>query len=148
MQTFLHLFTPLHTSVTICVLHAMAVLIEFSPCKSCYFSILRPILLKLHILPHLFLHFRRLLFSSLASYPAEIAYFNSPNWELSNGVQVMKLYWNRNVDHSRSPCLKIVDRKRFVRRNFLVLCPVLLKIAYFSSANRQLSDGVRYVELR
>ena len=33
-----------------------------------------------------------LLFFGLTSYPAEIAYFNSPNRELSNGVQVMALY--------------------------------------------------------
>ena len=95
-----------------------------------------------------FLHFRMLLFFSLTSYPAEIAYLNSPNRELSNGVRIMELYWNRNVDLSRSPCLNTVDRMRFERRNFLVLRPVLLKIAYFNSANRQLSDDVRPVELR
>ena len=59
----------------------------------------------------LFLHFRMLLFFSITSYPAEIAYFNSPHRELSNGVQVMELYWYRNVDPSRSPCLETVDRK-------------------------------------
>ena len=32
-----------------------------------------------------FLHFRKLLFFSHTSYPGEIAYFNSPNRELSNG---------------------------------------------------------------
>ena len=32
--------------------------------------------------------------------------------------------------------------------NFLVLRPVVLKIAYFSSANRQLSNAVWPVELR
>ena len=83
-----------------------------------------------------FLHFRTLLFFSLTSYPAEIACFNSPNGELSNGVQVMELYWNRNVDPSRSPCLKAIDRKSFERGNFLVLRLVLLKNAYFNSANR------------
>ena len=36
-----------------------------------------------------FLHFRTLLFFSLMSYPAEIAYFNSPNRQLSNGARVM-----------------------------------------------------------
>ena len=38
------------------------------------------------------LKFRRLSFFSITSYPAEIAYFNSPNRELSNFVLVMKLY--------------------------------------------------------
>ena len=38
-----------------------------------------------------FLHFRMLLFFGLSSYPGEIAYFNSPNEELSNGVRVMAL---------------------------------------------------------
>ena len=62
-----------------------------------------------------FLHFRMLLFFSLMSYPAEIAYFNSPNGELSNGVRVMALYWSKIVDPSRSPCLKTVQRKSFER---------------------------------
>ena len=87
----------------------------------------------------IFLHFWTLLFFSLRSYPGEIAYFNSPNRKLSNGARVMDLYWNRNVDPSRSPCLKAIDRKSFERSNFLVLRPALLKTAYFNSANRQLS---------
>ena len=40
-----------------------------------------------------------------------------------------------------------VDR-RFERRNVLVLRPVVLKIAYFKSANRQLSNDLRPKELR
>ena len=88
----------------------------------------------------------RLLFS-ITSYPAEIAYFNSPNGEISNGVRVMELYWNRIVDPPRSPCLKIVNRKRFECCNFLVLRPVLLKIAYFNSAKRQLSNDIWPKEL-
>ena len=40
----------------------------------------------------IFLNFRMLLFFSLTSYLAEIAYFNLPNRELSNGVGVMELY--------------------------------------------------------
>ena len=83
-----------------------------------------------------FLHFRLLLFFGLTSYSGEIAYFNSPNGELSNGVQVMELYWSKIVDPSRSPCLKTVQRKSFERGNFLVLRPVVLKIAYFNSAYR------------
>ena len=39
-----------------------------------------------------FLYFRTLLFFSLTSYPAEIAYFYLPNRELSNGARVMELY--------------------------------------------------------
>ena len=38
-----------------------------------------------------FLHFRMLLFFGLTSYPGEIAYFNLPNQELSNGVRVIVL---------------------------------------------------------
>ena len=95
-----------------------------------------------------FLHFRGLLLFSLPSYPAEIAYFNSPNQELSNGVQLVQLYRNKNVDPSSSPCLKIFDGKSFERRNFLDLRPNLLKNAYFSSTNRELSNGVRLVDLR
>ena len=82
-----------------------------------------------------FLHFWMLLFFGLTSYPAEIAYFNSPNEELSNGVRVMALFWSKVVDPSWSPCLKTVQRKSFEHHNFLVLCPVLLKITYFNSAN-------------
>ena len=54
----------------------------------------------------------------------------------------MELYWNRNIDPSWSPCLMIVGRKRFEQRHFLVLCPVLLEIAYFNSANWELSNDV------
>ena len=43
--------------------------------------------------------------------------------------------------------LKTIDRKSFERGNFLVLRPVLLKIAYFNSPNRQLSNGARVMEL-
>ena len=53
--------------------------------------------------------------------------------ELSSGARVMELYRNRNVDPSRSPCLKAIDRKSFERFNFLVLRPALLKVAYFNS---------------
>ena len=88
-----------------------------------------------------------LLFFSLMSYPGEIAYFNSPNRQLSNGAWVMVLYRNRNVDPSRSPCLKAIDRKS-ERGNFLVLRLALLKIAYFNSGNRQLSIAVLPKELQ
>ena len=38
--------------------------------------------------------------------------------------------------------------KRFERRKIIVLRPVLLRIAYFSSANGELSKGVRLLVLR
>ena len=41
-----------------------------------------------------------------------------------------------------------VQRKSLERGDFLVLRPVLLKIAYFNSANRQLSIDVQPKELR
>ena len=94
------------------------------------------------------LHFPTLLFLSLTSYPGEIAYVKSPNQELSNGAWGMDLYWNRNVDPSRSPCLKAIDKKSFERGNLLVLRPTMLKIAYFNSGNGQLSIAVLPKELR
>ena len=89
-----------------------------------------------------------LLFFSLTSYPDEIAYFNSPNRELSKSVWDMVLYRSKIVDPSSESYLKTVDKKSFERRNFLVLRPVLLKIAYFNSANGQLSKVVLPKELR
>ena len=44
--------------------------------------------------------------------------------------------------------VKDIDRKSFERGNFLVLHPVLLKIAYFKSTNGQLSIDVQPKELR
>ena len=159
-------------------------LVEFSPCESCYFSILRAILLKLHIFAHLIesystvyglsscieiimsirqaahttvtMYARRAVifcifecsYSSVLRPIPETAYFNLPNRELFSGVWVMELYWNRNVDPSRSPCFKIVIRKSFEHRNFLLFRPVLHKIAYFTSANRQPFNAVWSVELR
>ena len=41
-----------------------------------------------------------------------------------------------------------IDRKSFECGNFLVLRPVLLKIEYFNSGNRQLSTAVLPKELR
>ena len=60
----------------------------------------------------------------------------------------MELYRNRNVDPSRSPRLKAIDRESFERGNLLALRPVLLKNAYFNSGNRQLSLSVLLKELR
>ena len=95
-----------------------------------------------------FLHCQALLFFSLTSYPVQFAYLNSPNRQLPNGAWVMELYWNINVDSSRSSCLKAFDRKSFEHGNFLVLHPALLKIAYFNSGNRQLSIAILPKELR
>ena len=44
--------------------------------------------------------------------------------------------------------LKDSQLKRFERRNFLVLGPILLKNAYLNSANPELSKGLPLVELR
>ena len=60
-----------------------------------------------------FLHFRMLLIFGLTSYPAEIAYSNSLNGELCNGVRVLALYWSKIVNPSMSPCLKNFDKKIF-----------------------------------
>ena len=70
-----------------------------------------------------FWHFQKLLFFSLTSYPAEIAYFNLPNRELSIGVRLMKLYWNRNVDLSRSPCFRQSIESASSAVIFLTSCP-------------------------
>ena len=50
-----HLFTPFHTCSHLSdyALCGIAVSCRISPCKSCYLSILRPILLKLQIFAHL-----------------------------------------------------------------------------------------------
>ena len=83
-----------------------------------YSSVLRPILVKLHILTRL-----------IHSFPMVDGYWSCIV------IEMLELYWNRNVDPSRSPCLKAIDRKSFERGNFLVLRPVLLQNAYFNSAN-------------
>ena len=95
-----------------------------------------------------FLPLWRLLFFSLMSYPAKIAYISSPNRELSNFVQLKDLCWIGNVRPSSCPCLKTVDGMWFERCKFLVLRPILLKKAYFSWANRQLSIDVWLVQWR
>ena len=138
-----HLFTPVHTCSHLFTPQWLSTCPNLSgPARICprYSDDVRS--------SRNFLHFRMLLFFSLTSYPGEIAYFNSPNRELSKDVLVMELYRSKIVDPSRSPCLKTVDGKSFECRNFLVLRPVLLKDAYFSSANRQLSNDVWLVGLR
>ena len=78
-----------------------------------------------------FLHFRMLLFFSLTSYPAEIAYFDSPDRELSNSVQVMALYWNKIVDPSGSPYYS--DHVRPSRSHFFALSSALILRSYVLS---------------
>ena len=178
-SNFSHLFTAVHTSVTIYTFCAMAVSRWIFPLRKLLFFDLTCRLVEIAYFAHLIesystvhslssciekisipqaahttvtMYARRkmsffalsnaLIFFSLTSYPTEIAYLNLPYWKLSNFVRLMELYWSKIVDPSRSPC------KRFERRNFLVLRPVLLENAYFSSANRELSKGVRLVELR
>ena len=87
-----------------------------------YSSVLRPILLKLHTLIRL-----------IESFPTVDGLWSCIEIEMS-----IPLY--------RS--LETVDRKSFEHRNFLVLRPVPLKIAYFNSANRRLSIDVHPKELR
>ena len=60
VPTCSHLFTTVHTCSHLFTPHWLATLfaqwqflVEFSPCESCYFSILSAILLKLHIFAHL-----------------------------------------------------------------------------------------------
>ena len=79
--------------------------------------------------------FERHSFSVLRPVLLKNAYFSSAIRELSNGVWLVELYGNKNVDLSRSQCLEIVGGKRFERCHFSVLRPVLLKIEYFSSGN-------------
>ena len=51
------------------------------------------------------------------------------------------------MDPSWSPCLKTVYGKPLERCNFLVLRPLLLKKANFSSGNQQLQIAALLVEL-
>ena len=95
---------------------------HFCTFKGSYSSVLRPILLKLHTLTHL-----------VDSFPMVYGVWSC----VEINVSILL----------RSSCLQTFDWKPFERRNFLVLRPVLLKMAYSSSANRQLSIAVRLVKL-
>ena len=117
-QTCPNLFKPVHNTVTMYARRAMS-----------FFALSNALLLQCYVVS------------------CWNCTFNSPNTELSNFIQLMELYWSKIVDPSRSPCLKIVNRKRFERRNFLVLRSVLLKNAYFNSANPELTKEVWLVEL-
>ena len=44
--------------------------------------------------------------------------------------------------------LKIVGKKSLKSSDFCVLRPVLLKIGYFNSVNRQIFNNVRHVKVR
>ena len=109
-----HLFRRLLAVSPVLFVASWQFLVEFSPCESCYFSILARILLKLHILAHV-----------IKSFPTV--------YGLCSCIR----------EQNSIP----LAGKRFERCNFLVLRPVLLKNAYFSSPNRELSKVVRLVEL-
>ena len=88
-----------------------------------YSSVLRPILVKLHILTRLMERFPKV----------------HRSWSCIEIEMLIPL---------GAHALKAIDRMSFERGNVLVLRPALVKIAYFSSANQELSKGVRLVELR
>ena len=94
-------------------------LLVFSPCESCYFWIFGPILLKLHILAHL-----------IESFPT--VYGLCSCIKIKMPIPLAAHSWRSSMERDSSA-------------NFLVLRPVLLKNAYFSSPNRELSKGVRLV---
>ena len=87
VNTCSHLCTPFHTSSHLFTPQWQSTCPNLSgPARTCpqYSD-------DVGLLRSKFLHFRRLLFFGLTSYPAEIASFNSPNRELSKGVQLMEL---------------------------------------------------------
>ena len=112
---------------------SIKIFLSFPPkhIQSCNFWIFWAILLKLHIST-----------SEMDSFLPPYGLSNSDEDKLQfipfwggpkPGCTVLHIC--SDVDPSRSPCLKTIDRKSFDRGNFLVLHPVLLKIAYFKSAN-------------
>ena len=107
VQTCQNLSEPVRNTVTMYARRAMS---SFCTFQCSYSSVLRPIVLKLHILTHLMESFAMV-------------------YELWRCIEV-KMSIPR-----RSPCLKTVQRKSFQRGTFLMLRPVLLKNAYFNSAN-------------
>ena len=124
-----HLFTPVHTSVIIYALRAMAVSHWISHCESCYFSILRAILLRLHIFAHL-----------IESHPTVHGLSSCIEIKLSIPLAAhttLTMYAHCALSFC---CI-------FECSYSTVWRPLLLKNAYFSSANWQLSNGVRLVEL-
>ena len=96
-----------HNTVTMYARLAMSFFCTF---ERSYSSVLRPILVKLHILTRL-----------IDSFPMV---HGSWSW-----IEIEMLF------PLEAHALKAIDRKSFGRGNFLFLHPVLLKIAYFKSAN-------------
>ena len=113
-----HLSEPVHNTVTMNVRRAMSFFCTF---ECSYSSVLRPILLKLHISSRLF-----------ESFPMV--------YELWSCIEV-KLSISLGA-HAQRP------KESFDCGNVLDLRPVLLKIACFHSANRKASIDVQHVELR
>ena len=91
---------------------------SISPFESPYSSVLRPILLKLHFLTRL-----------INNFPMVHGLWSCIEIE-------MLISLGAHAYRKSEPC------------NFLVLRPVLLKIVYFNSVNRQLSIAVLPKELR
>ena len=112
------LLNPLTAHTTV-AMYARREMSFFLHVGSSYSSVLCPILQKLHILTRL-----------IESFPTLYSLWSGIEKEMS------------------IPLLKIVNGKRFKRRNFLVLRPLLLQNAYLSLANRELSQEVHLVELR
>ena len=109
---------PQYSDAIRCLRHAFFCTFECS-----YSSVLRPVLLKLHILTHL-----------IESFPTVYGMWSCIEIEMSIPLG--------------AHALKALNRKSFEHGNFLVLHPALLKIAHFNSVNRQLSIAVLPKELR
>ena len=95
--------------------------VNFCTFESCYSSVLRPILMKLHI-------FARI----IEGFPMVYGFWRCIEVKMSIPL---------GAHAFRS------SMERFQHCNFLALRPLLLENAYFSSANRELFNGVRLVEL-
>ena len=95
-----HLFGRQLAISTVLLVASWQFLLEFSPCKSCYFSILAPILLKLHILAQNF------------------SKFSCKNLKSCNFLSFGQSCWN---------CIfKLLRLRAFQRR---MACPVAAKIS-------------------
>ena len=124
-----HLFTPVHTHLSD-YLHSAhwQFFVEFSPCESCYFSILRAILLKLHIWAHL-----------IESYPT---------------VYGLRSCIERKMSIPQAAYITVtIDARRavifctFESSYSSVLRPILLKLHILTHLMRELSNGVLVMAL-
>ena len=139
------LFPPVHNKVT---MYARLAVI-FCTFECSYSSVLRPILMKLHILTRLIesfpkvyrllrcievklsippgadayrpskISFERGNFLVLRLVLLKIAYFNSDNGQLFNNVLPKDLRQRKIADPSRSHCVKTIDKKSFDHRHVL-----------------------------